>query len=92
MLLKIPGGIKHGAGFEQSDRNAQVGENLGGGPTAGARTDDDHVVNGSAANDLEHAGSIVTPELCKLERQMGKGKRQLIRLHALDYCDKLACR
>ena len=58
VLLKIPGGIEHGAGFEQSDVNAEVGEDLDGGAAAGARADDDHVERLGTTIDLQHPGSL----------------------------------
>ena len=60
--LKSFCGIEHGAGFEQRDVDAEVGQDFGDCAAAGARSNDHHVVDGRTWSDLKHGiYSIVRP-------------------------------
>jgi len=52
VFFKVFCGIEHRAGFEQGDRNTQVGEDLGDSAAARARADNDDIINGGTPDDL----------------------------------------
>ena len=54
MLLEILRGVEHGAGFEQSDADARIGEDFDRRSAAGAGTDDHDVENLGSTCNLKH--------------------------------------
>jgi hypothetical protein len=54
VLLEVLGGVDRRPGFDESDVDTQIGEDLGYGSAAGSGTDDGDVINLRTGRDLQH--------------------------------------